>query len=771
MRNGQPTFRRAQLWRLLAGALGGAICSGEAWAADTASRSGLAPGLSDAPPALRLSLQLGERRKSERRKPARDAWRPAVAEGPVRLSLTILLQPAATAPATGSPSRTFRAARAARAAAEGRATPSGRGRDGDSGDGPDQPEAPVPFDPTPAVAGARRAPAGAERPATGTAKSADSGLPDLSGETWVMAPIRWVGNSGSSGNYFGSDDGAKSLSIHNTLNVQANSFIGAPYIAQWSGVFGMNSTDSTFTPASGPVVKSDSSGLNFGGSVNVFPVSRFPFSATFNHGTSESRAGENRAPTTNTSLGLRQQYRTEVGDTYSASYNRNSYVSGTSTSQNSSLNGSFSARRVFDPDHYLEGDHSLNASLAFTPSTSDLGGQTSRLLNANASHSWTVHEDLSIGNTLALASTRRDQFVGDTLARNDSRVLLAATNFIWRPIEDLPLTLTGGGSFTQTQIILADEVMSQQTLAANLATSYRFSNNLSASGNAFVASTSSVVGRVTSGGAGANASYTGDPRKFGDYSYGWNLGAGLSGNVATQGGNSVGLSTSAGHNLTRTLVISEAQALNLNAGQILSYNQTQAGPATALSHSLGAAWRAGYGEALTVSLSANFSDNISTGQSGNNHYRNMNLVGNGQYQISSRAALTANANLNWSQNFVGTNAQQEVVNGLLSNDNQSQTSGSFSLGYAHSSPFSIRNLNYNASVLWINSQSSTRLVGSDPLGNQAQQSFSFQQLLDYRIGRLTFRLNHAMIEQAGRKSASIFGSVNREFDGFFDGRW
>ncbi|MDA8254796.1 MAG: hypothetical protein M0Z99_04005, partial [Betaproteobacteria bacterium] len=615
-----------------------------------------------------------------------------------------------------------------------------------------------------------RAPAGAERPASGQAKPVDSGLPDLSGETWVMAPIRWTGNAGTSGNYF-SSDGGNSLNIANNLNVQVNSFIGAPYIAQWSGVFGMNSSDSTFTQATGATQKSDSSGLNFGGSVNVFPVSRFPFSATFNHGTSESRFGETRAPTTSTSLGLRQQYRTERGDTYTASYNRNNFVSGANTSQNSSLNGSFSARRIFDPGHYLEGNHSLNASLTFTPSASDLGGQTSRLLNANASHSWAVHEDLSIGNSITLVGTQRDQFVGDSLARNDSRVFLAATNFMWRPVEDLPLTLTGGGSYTQTHVIQADGVINQQTLAANVSTSYRFSNNLSASGNATVASTSSGADRIAMGGIGAGASYTGDPLKFGDYIYGWNLGAGVSGNFATRGTSSAGVSTSAGHNLTRTLVIDGAQAVNLNAGQTLSYSHAQGGAATALSHNLGAAWRASYGEALTVSLSANFSDHISTGQSGNNHYRYMSLAGNGQYQISSRAALSLNANMNWSQNFVGASARQQVINGLIGNDDQSQASGSFSLGYAHSRPFSIRNLHYNASVLWINSQSGTRLVGSDPLGSLAQKSVSFQQLLDYRIGRLTFRLNHAMIDQAGRKSASIFGSVNREFDGFFDGRW
>lgn len=771
MRKGLQTFRRGRLWRLLICALGGAVCSSEAWAADAGSRSGPVQSLSDAPPVLRLSPQLGEQGKAVRRPPARDAWRPVAAEAPLNLSLTVLLRPDGALRVTDPVSRTAAPAPGESGVAS-RAAPAGRNPDGESGRGPDQPEAPVPFDPTPAVAGARRVPAAAERPVGGTAKPADSGLPDLSGETWVMAPIRWAGNTGTTGNFFSSANGENSRSIGNTLNVQANSFIGAPYIAQWSGLFGMNSTNSKFTRATGATQKSDSSGTDFGGSVNIFPVSRFPFSATFNHGTSEVRFGQNRAPITNTSFGLRQQYRTDGGDAYSASYNDNRYVTGSNTSRNSVLNGSVSARRVVnDPEHYLVGDHSLNASLAFVPDNRDVGGQTSRLLNANVSHNWTVHEDLSLSNTLTLSSLQQNQFTGDTLSSYDSRVLLASTNFTWRPIEDTPLTLNGGGVFSQTQQIQANQTVTQQTLAANLSSTYRFSNNLSASGNASVASTFSDTGRITAGGAGVSASYTGDPLKFGDYMYNWNLGGGMSGNFSSEGNSFLGLSTSVGHNLTRTVVIDPAQAVNLNAGQTLSFNQTQSGPATSLSHSLGAAWRAGYGEALTVNLSANLSDSISTGQSQNNHFANMTLAGNGQYQVSSRAALWLNANMNWSRNFDGAGSQQQAVNGIVSSGNQGQLSGSFSLGYTHSSPFSIPNLNYSGSVLWINSQSSTRLARADQLGSQTQESVSFQQLLDYRIGRLTFRLNHAMIDQAGKKSASIFGSVNREFDGFFDGRW
>ena len=50
-------------------------------------------------------------------------------------------------------------------------------------------------------------------------------------------------------------------------------------------------------------------------------------------------------------------------------------------------------------------------------------------------------------------------------------------------------------------------------------------------------------------------------------------------------------------------------------------------------------------------------------------------------------------------------------------------------------------------------------------------STSLQQNLTYRIGRLSFNANAAVINVGARTSYTIFGSVNREFNGFFDGRW
>jgi hypothetical protein len=779
VRNGRKTFCRPRLRRLLLGALGGAACSGNVWAADVGSKEVPTQGLGDAPSVLRLSPQLGEQRKTKRSRTV-DAWRPPVVEAPLSLSLTMLLKPEDDLRATVPLTRTATGAPGEPGAA-GRVMPAGPRVDGSAGSGPLQPEAPVPFDPTPAVPGARRTPTVTERPAGSAANAADSGLPDLSGETWVMAPIRWAGNTSTSGNFFSSADDQDSWSIRNDMNVQANSFIGAPYIAQWSGLFGMNSTKSQFnqdSPSTRAKLKTDSSGTDIGGSINVFPVSRFPFSANFTHGTTEVNFGQNRQPITNTSYGLRQQYRTERGDSYSASYNSTNYSSGPYDSQSSVLTGTVSGRRVVDdPENYLDGEHNLNATVAFVPDDRDASGQKQRLLNANVSHTWTVHEDLSLSNTLTLTNLQQDQFSGDTLGAYDSRVLLATSNFTWRPDPDLPLTLNGGGSIVQTRQTQGGDTVDGTTLAANLSTNYRFNNNLTASGNAYMASTSSNEGSFSTAGAGVNASYTGDTRNFGDYVYSWNLGGGASGNYSSEGESFLGLNASVGQNLMRTLVVDQAQTLSLNASQTLSFNHNQSGLDGMLSHSFGAAWRAGYGEALTANLSANLSDNISTGESQDNHFTSLNLIGSAQYQISSRAALVMSVNLNWSQNFDGSSSQQQqLVNGVITSDSQSQWSGIFSLAYLHRNPFSILNLNYSGNLQWINSQTNSRIasrdpLNTDPLSSRVQESISFQQMLDYRIGRLTFRLNHAIIDQSGRKSASIFGSVNREFDGFFDGRW
>jgi hypothetical protein len=781
-------LQRRRLWYVLLGAMGGPICGCGAWAAEIPAIGGSATKMTDSLAPLRSSLQLGERNKKSLRgkKVARHSQPGAGAGEPVPLKLTLTLGVSARSPRQQTPGASPTSPIAADAGAGTQASARSARRDDEA---PDQPSAPVPFDPTPAGVPPRREPPGADRAASAQGNTVESGLPDLSGETWVMAPIRWRGNTSTSGNLFNDATGSMSTGINNSLQLQTSSYIVAPYIAQWTGTFGLNSSTNSFSSSLAPTTKSEAGSYSFGGNIILLPVSSFPFSANFSRSASESKAAGEKLPSTSTSIGLRQQYRGNGGrDNYTGTYNRTSLVSGQNNGQSSSMQGSYSTQRRFAEDHLLEGQHSINVSLGYSPAGGDGLGQKSRLLNANVSHGWTVHEDLSLSNLVTLSSNRNDVFQGADLTSNESTAFLASSNFSWRPIEDLPVTLTGGASLVQTQTqsqttaqaaipapvaaAAGSNQNSQQSLNAFVSSNYSFNKNFSVSGSGSLSSTSSAGSRFNSAGVGANASYQGDPMSFGAYNYNWGAGGGINSFFASVGGSSVGTSATASHGLVRTVVLDERQSINLNAGQSAGFSQAAGSTSFSLSNSVGASWRASYGDALTANLSGNGGYSISTAQTGNNQSLTASLQGGAAYQVSSRAALTVNANLNWSQSGTGNaQAQPQVLNQLVVDDRQTQLNGSVSLGYNHSSPFSIRNLNYSANVLWVASQAGQRLATPGAPASQTQQTASFQNMLDYRVGRLSFRLSGAIISQGVQQSYSLFGSVNREFDGFFDGRW
>lgn len=647
---------------------------------------------------------------------------------------------------------------------------------------PFDPEDPVPYDPSPAGQ-ASRVPAGRDNRSVVTKGKADSaGLPDLSGESWQLAPIRWAGNTTTSGNQFQASDGGKSLTIFNNLNIQANSFIVAPYIAQWSGLLGASSTGSKFTPTTGAAGKSDSSSFNLGGSVDVFPQSRFPFSANLSTATSQSRSAEIISPSTSTAFGARQSYRTEDGrDNYALNFSRNGITSGLTTSSVKSaitnVGGTFTTTREFPFEHLLEGNHNFNASFsgsnAATDPTTTIGGgtsaQDSKQVSINVNHGWNVHEDLNISNLFTFARTQANMYQGNALTQNAASVLLGSSAFTWRPFEDLPLTLTGGGNFSKTQTSNNSTSNDLSNLGGFVATNYRFNNNLSAAGNVSVTSIQNAGTRSVTNLQNGSISYAGDPLTISGWVYGWGTGGGLSRSASSNGSNEIGTNLTANHNLARSFVLSEMASINLSAGQNLTRTTATLGPTTSFGNNVGAAFRAAYGEKLTANLSANLIVTASDGVGGRNQFKSVNLMGGAAYQISSRAAVTVNSNLSWTQSVIN-NTTNQILNGVTVNSNAPVMAGSFSLGYSHQSPFSVRNLNYSGSLSRQQSFSNQNVAGGTGFATD-NGSTSLQQLVDYRLGRLVFRLSHSWIDQSGRKSASLFGSVTREFDGFFDGRW
>jgi hypothetical protein len=643
------------------------------------------------------------------------------------------------------------------------------------GDEPEQPDAPIPFDPSTTA----RAP----KPAPG---KPEGGLPDLSGEQWAMAPIRWFGNTSTSGNAFLDGTGGRNMSIANTLSVQASSFVVAPYIAQWSGNLGMSSNNNSYNSPTAASIKSESASRSLGGSVLLLPLSQFPFSANVNYATGESKSGATTTPTSSTGFALRQQYRTLDGrDNYSASYNRNSFTSGLVSSTSQSMQGSGTGRRVFGADHALEGEHMFSATVGYTPNSNSGLGPQARLLNGNATHAWTVHEDLSFSSQLAVSNSRADQFLGNVLTKSDSTVIAGSSSASWRPFEDEPLNLSGGVSASRSVTRGQEPGASVGTPATpkdieitsvgvSGAANYRFSQNLFGAANAsFTTTANSVSGSRTSGVAGgASAGYSGDPMKFGGFDYSWGLSGGATASSFSGQSTVASLSGGANHSVNRNFVVDERQSVNVSATQGLNFTQFGGGNALGLTNGAGLSWRASYGSALTASMGANAGYSVTTAQAGLNQLVSGSLMGSVAYQVSSRAALTLNANFNASRSLVPSVGTQ-TIGQVVFDGRQQQINGSIALGYTHTAPFSIRNLNYSANALWIGNQYGQRVDATfGTLPSQTQTSASLNQMLDYRVGRLSFRLNGTVAtQQSGKATTSIYGMVTREFDGFFDGRW
>jgi hypothetical protein len=537
----------------------------------------------------------------------------------------------------------------------------------------------------------------------------------------------------------------------------------------------MNSTSFRSIPDVGSTTKSESSGHNVGGNINVFPVSNFPFSAYVAHGELEFSSGKDRSvPNSSSAFGFEQQYRTEDGrDRYSARYDRNSITSGNNEGSSSTMQGSFSTRRIVAPENFFEGEHALNANLVYSPASTEGSGQGGQLLNASVTHGWRVHEDLSINNLLSVVDNQIKQFQGNTLTSNDSTLILGSSTFNWRPDEDWPLDIGGGANAGYTQSRTTDAAQgSQNFFSASLSANYRYSNQLSLSAGASVATATSDTGRFNQAFGNANAYYSGLPIRFDAYTYTWSAGGGVTANVGNQGNNGAGANASASHNVSREIVIDERQGASLSAAQSLAYSLLpDGGGAASLSNSVGAGWRASYSDALSASLGA--SAGFTTGTDSNNSYT-ASLIGNGNYLISSRQSLSFNANVNWIRTETGNSSTQpQVLNEFVIENNQTQVTGIVSINYAHTSPFSIRNLSYTADLLWVGNQSNQRVVGAGAgnVSSGSGSSLSLQQMLRYRVGRLSFNLSASVIDAGGTVSNSVFGSVTRDFDGFFDGRW
>lgn len=609
-------------------------------------------------------------------------------------------------------------------------------------------------------------------------------LPDLGGESWEMAPVRWNGILTSNMNRSWDDKDNSNSSVSQTTSVNASSYIYAPWFAQTTG--GVNySTARSWHRRDADSEKSEDSEAHskayaLSGSLNLFPQSSFPLQSYYSINRSQARGEDDRSKFISSQFGLSQNFAPKGGvDSFGYNYNR-------SSSKEAGPNRMSNAASAFYSTRVGE-EHALNASATYSDEESGREDVMKQTITLVGTHAWRFDDGININSNATINQSENDVFQeGNDRAKNRSQVVQFNSNVTWQPYDEddepLPMIVSGGGSFINIEQDAPDASKNRTTvLNGNGSLSYRFTNQLTGSANANLSRVDSNGMQNTFYGAGAGLNYAATPTPLGGgLLHTWNTGTSSNISRSTSDGGTDIVTASFGQSLMLPL-----PGLTLSANQNLSGNRTSSyGVINTLSHSLSLTKQLGTDDQqATGQISANLAHNKTAGVYGG-HSNSFNLLANGKLEISRRQQLSMNANVNWMKQV---QPQQNVSPSLLVINNsvvdidEARWVGSASFMYTHVSPFDVRSLAYQANLMFSSTETSQQQSLSSLLGfggglvnpNFAPglkrhwiHSMTFNHSLTYLIGRLNFQLSNAVSRVDGVDNVMIFGHVSRRFGTF-----
>lgn len=584
------------------------------------------------------------------------------------------------------------------------------------------------------AAGAQEEPAPADRPAPGAVEQP--------ARRWGMAPIRWGGTLTDDVRWASADGEPDRTSHVQGIRLRAATYLWQPYIAQLSGSLGLTTSNEKSDPPGGG---GDASSISGGLALALFPVSRYPFLASYNRTDSRTEGELTSTDYTSTRISLRQSYRPlDRNDTYAFTYDR-SMLQGEAFGEDSvdAVSATFT-RQLKEQTWEIAGNLTL--------SDQGEGGGNSRFLRASARHTWRPEERPWTVDSLASVNDSLLHYTSAGLPiDNHSRFLQLNSFATWRPDTEKPLLVTGGLRFFRIDSELGGGGGSSQVLNANAAATYSLDARTSVAGGATLNHTQTDNSSALLGGVNGSISHSSATLEFGKFSYLWHATGSLSQQFSTQDDNQSSLGGGVGHILTRQWVLSPTSSVSLSMNQDLG---TALGGATGnhtLSHGASLSWRFTPGETSTGYLSLSGADSRAFGERPSS-FQLLNFQANGLLNLSRHASANANLTLQWSR--------QHHDDPLVGDSSQSSAFGSVS--YIHNRFLGFNRLRYSALL-----NLDTLGVDSRLLGNVAaprdQVNKSFEQRLDYRVGRLEIRLSARLAEIDGKKNALLFLRVGREF--------
>jgi hypothetical protein len=585
----------------------------------------------------------------------------------------------------------------------------------------------------------------------GARASSDSnnGFAEPPGPEWGLAPIRWGGNVSVETRRRRVSNEPYRLQQVEIANLRGASYLWQPWFAQLSGGLGVITAKEHGAQGENELAapSSSSNTLTGGAALSVFPVSRFPFYANYDRTDSRASNEITNSDFTTTRFGLRQNYHAAEGVArYTASFDRSILDSSSFGRDTVDLFAGGLNRTAGPQSLDLAGSRARNSR-----SDTGEGSQLDRMI---ARHGLRPDALTSVDSLVSVSNSQFHILTNGQPTDNRSRFTQASTFSTWRAGEGSPLYLSGGARVFRSAIDTSGTTAESDTLSGNIAANYAFTRHTHLSGAATATrlttdSTSQLV--TTETGA---VSYVPAAIPVANFFYTWNASA----NVGNQNGGTSGsgqnIGGQLGHNLTRISVLSEISSVTTTVGQsYASLFDTLTSSSETLAHTGSVSWQAVPNTSSTAFISLFGADSRTSGHN-ENEFQLVNLQANGQLQFSRHSLSGANLTVQAIRQSTPTTPSAGF----------NTTSGG-TLSYQHLRAFDVPRLRYTVLLAANQTQYATRIEG-DVNAPRQRVSGSFEQRLDYAVGRIEMQLLARSARIEGQRNELIFLRLNRQFGAF-----
>jgi len=535
-------------------------------------------------------------------------------------------------------------------------------------------------------------------------------------QRWVIPPIRLWGSA----SYDMRREDGSGVALDSTLlttQLSASTFLWQPWFAQVSGSLGL------VTSALDTETSQQADTLTGSGRLYLLPMSRFPFEAWFDRNDSRSEAVLLDSQFVSTRWGLTQRYSPATGNTH--------YLATYEHAGQTRDDGGEDAFDALQLDVNGQRDrHSYQVNGRFT--RNDGSGLDNSFEGLLGRHAWRRDDALSV-ETLANLNWVSNGSDGGGGSQTDSRFLQVNSFAIWRPNEKW--LISGGGRVFDLLTENGTASNQAQSIAANAGASYQWSRLTRFNGTISLAQTENAGNAGLSSSQSLGVSHQPDPLPFGRYSYQWFTSAVVSNRTGDDASHH--LSAQLSHSLDRSFAWSAATSITLNLQQSLSGDvDSVASNANRIGHNVALTWSRGK-EGATAYIRVSGSDSRNLGGA-EELFQLLNLQASLTQVSGNRSSWNGNLTLQGTRQITPDTP-----------DGGFDVAASGDLSYLNTRFFGINRLRFISQYKVNDTRFSNRNSGQLEAISRNQESRSWENRMEYAIGRTNLSLGLRLAEVEG----------------------